>query len=135
MKNDLENIGSHNKVNLLYNINNDLFASSSLSLEIKIWSSKTNQCIRSFFGFQEKVVNICNNYFFLFALGEKNEIKCWDLNKYDSINVKIPFHFNKILYMNETYIFVLIDNVIHCFVNYEKNLLGKKEYIYFLPDT
>lgn len=135
MKNDIENIGSHNKVNLLYNINNDLFASSSLSLDIKIWSSKTNKCVRSFFGFQEKVVNICNNYFFLFALGEKNEIKCWDLNKYDSINVKIPFHFNKILYMNETYIFVVIDNVIHCFVNHEKNLLVKKEYIYFLPDT
>ena len=37
--------------------------------------------------------------------------------------------------MNETYIFVLIDNVIHCFVNHEKNLSGKKEYIYFLPDT
>ena len=132
-KNQFEIVDRHkNLIEILVNLNNEFFASSSIDCEIRIYNVKTNRCMKILFGFNENIISISFNNFFLFALSENYKIFCWNFKYYKPINVITSSLYENIFLLNERTILFKKNNIIHCFENNDNNIYGNKDNIFFI---
>ena len=68
-----------NQIEILSYLNNEFFASASNDCKIRIYNVKNNKCIKVLFGFNENIISISSNNFFLFGLSGNYKIYCWIL--------------------------------------------------------
>ena len=135
-KSQFEIIDRHkNQIEILVNLNNEFFASASIDCEIRIYNAKTNKCIKVLFGFNDIIISISFNNFFLFALSENYKIYCWNCENYKPINVISSYLYNNFYLLNEKTILFKKNNEIHCFENCDKNMNGKKDTIFFIESS
>ena len=90
-----------NDIEILSYLNSEFFASASNDCEIRIYNVKNNKCIKDWFGFNENIISISSNNFFLFGLSENYKIYFWNFENYKSINVKSYNLYNNIYLLNE----------------------------------